>query len=80
VIEAIKRKEFGDINGQGPAKKRKKKGVNPLSCLKKKTKQKNPKKIDNPANSEETNAEKKKRKRNRKRKKAGSGGEQPQEN
>ena len=80
VVEAIKRKEFGDINGQAAAKKRKKKGVNPLSCLKKKPKQKVPKKTEILPNSEESNAEKKKKKRNRKRKKAGKGGEGKQEN
>ena len=71
VIEAIKRKEFGDPEGDGgPPKKRRKRGVNPLSCLKKKTKPKTPKK-PNPANDAEAESEqkdiaKKKRKRNRK--------------
>jgi U3 small nucleolar RNA-associated protein 23 len=72
VIAAIKRKEFGDPEGDGgPPKKRKKRGVNPLSCLKKKPKPK-PLKKPNPANDGKTESEqaeiakKKKRKRNRK--------------
>ena len=80
MVEAIKQKEFGNINVQATAKKRKVKGVNPLSCLKKKPKQKVPKKTEILPNSEESNAEKKKKKRNRKRKKAGAGGEGKQGN
>lgn len=71
VVAAIKRKEFGDPEGDGgPHKKRKKRGVNPLSCLKKKAKPKTPNK-PNPATegeseSNQTETAKKKRKRNRK--------------
>jgi len=69
VVAAIKRKELGDPSDQGPPKKRKKKGVNPLACLKKKPKP--PKKVQNLGTGVESKPEgsKKKRKRNRKSKK-----------
>ena len=83
VLAAIKRKELGEPGDQAVPKKRKKKGVNPLACLKKKT----PKPVkrlqsQGPARVEEESKlemEKKKRKRNRKRKKPESSEDNPAE-
>ena len=73
VITALKRKELGEPEGAGPHKKRKLKGANPLSCLKKKSKPKMPvKKEDTNVEDKGTEAAEsaKKKKRNRKRKKS----------
>ena len=83
VVAAIKRKEFGDPEGEGGPKKRKKKGVNPLACLKKKPKPvKRLQKLGPVRDVEESKSEvqKKKRKRNRKRKKPEVGEDKPSEN
>ena len=73
VVAALKRKQLGEPEeGSGPHKKRKIKGANPLSCLKKKSKPKTlVKKEETNEVEKQTEAAEtaKKKKRNRKRKK-----------
>lgn len=78
VVAALKRKEFGDPS-KAPPKKRRKKGPNPLSCLKKKPRQKmttpktshasQDKVVDIGTVQEATKSDEKKRKRRSKKKK-----------
>jgi U3 small nucleolar RNA-associated protein 23 len=78
VVNALKRKEFGDPSKE-PPKKRRKKGPNPLSCLKKKPRQKTilkPSKgsqeqdvVDSQSAQDSVKSDQKKRKRRSKKKK-----------